>query len=111
MNLKPEILMVGPMMPQLMAALERDYIVHRLWEAPERDALLKKIGSNVKAIATNGALGASGSLINALPNLEIIALYGAGGIKIDAQCGSPTTPCQRHNRNPLSHGRSCGPKS
>jgi hydroxypyruvate reductase len=83
MNMKPEILMVGPMMPQLMAALERDYIVHRLWEAPERDALLKKIGSNVKAIATNGALGASGSLINALPNLEIIALYGVGVDAID----------------------------
>ena len=83
MNIKPEILMVGPMMPQLMAALERDYIVHRLWEAPERDALLEKIGSNVKAIATNGALGASGSLINALPNLEIIALYGVGVDAID----------------------------
>jgi hydroxypyruvate reductase len=83
MNMKPEILMVGPMMPQLMAALERDYIVHRLWEAPERDAFLEKIGSNVKAIATNGALGASGSLIDALPNLEIIALYGVGVDAID----------------------------
>jgi hydroxypyruvate reductase len=83
MNMKPEILMVGPMMPQLMATLECDYIVHRLWEAPERDALLEKIGSNVKAIATNGALGASGSLINALPNLEIIALYGVGVDAID----------------------------
>jgi len=81
--MKPEILMVGPMMPQLMAALERDYIVHRLWEAPERDAFLEKIGSNVKAIATNGALGASGSLIDALPNLEIIALYGVGVDAID----------------------------
>lgn len=83
MNMKPEILMVGPMMPQLMAALERDYIVHRLWEAPERDAFLEQIGSKVKAIATNGALGASGSLINALPNLEIIALYGVGVDAID----------------------------
>jgi hydroxypyruvate reductase len=83
MNMKPEILMVGPMMPQLMAALERDYIVHRLWEAADRDAFLENIGSNVKAIATNGALGASGSLINALPNLEIIALYGVGVDAID----------------------------
>jgi hydroxypyruvate reductase len=83
MNMKPEILMVGPMMPQLMAALERNYIVHRLWEAPERAVLLEKSGSNVKAIATNGALGANGSLINALPNLEIIALYGVGVDAID----------------------------
>lgn len=76
MPMKREILIVGPMMPQLMAALERDYIVHRLWEAPDRAALLEKIGPKVKAIATNGGLGASGSLIHALPNLEIIAVYG-----------------------------------
>jgi hydroxypyruvate reductase len=81
--MKPEILIVGPMMPQLMVALERDYIVHRLWEAPDRDALLEKIGPNVKAIATNGGLGASGSLINALPNLEIIAVFGVGVDAID----------------------------
>lgn len=83
MNMKPEILMVGPMMPQFSVALEHDYIVHRLWEAPDRDALLEKIGPNVKAIATNGTLGASGSLINALPNLEIIASYGVGVDAID----------------------------
>ena len=71
------------MMPQLMAALERDYIVHRLWEAPDRVALLERIGPSVKAIATNGGLGASGSLIHALPNLEIIASYGVGVDAID----------------------------
>lgn len=107
--MKPEILMVGPMMPQLMEVLERDYIVHRLWEAPDRDAHLEKIAPNVKAIATNGALGASGSLINTLPNL--VGTQRPRGTKIAAQCDSPTTPCQRHDRNPLSHGRSCGPKS
>jgi hydroxypyruvate reductase len=81
--MKPEILIIGPMMPQVMIALERDYISHRLWEASDRDAFLAKIGPKVKAIATNGGLGASGALINALPNLEIIAVYGVGVDAID----------------------------
>ena len=81
--MKPEILMVGPIMPACMAALERDYVVHRLWQAPEPDALLTKIGSQVRAIVTNGSLGAGASLINALPKLEIIVSYGVGVDAID----------------------------
>src|SRR5436309_2105490 len=81
--MKPEVLMVGPMMPACMAVLKRDYAVHRLWEAPEGDALLKKIGARVRAVITNGALGAGGSLINALPNLEVIVSYGVGVDAID----------------------------
>jgi hydroxypyruvate reductase len=81
--MKPEILMVAPMMPRFMAELERAYTVHRLWEASDRDLLLKKVGPNVKAITTNGASGASGALIAALPNLEIIVCYGVGVDAID----------------------------
>ncbi|MBV8329734.1 MAG: 2-hydroxyacid dehydrogenase [Verrucomicrobia bacterium] len=81
--MKPEILMVAPMTPKFVAELERGYVVHRLWEAPDQDAFLKKVGPNIKAMTTNGALGASGSLIDALPNLEIIVCYGVGVDAID----------------------------
>ena len=66
-----------------MAALEREYTVHRFWQAPDRDALLNRIGPNVRAIVTNGATGASASLINALPRVEIIACFGVGVDAID----------------------------
>jgi lactate dehydrogenase-like 2-hydroxyacid dehydrogenase len=81
--MKHEILMVAPVLPACLAALGHQYAVHRLWEAPEPNAFLKKIGSNVRAIVTNGALGADGSLINALPNLEVIVSYGVGVDAID----------------------------
>lgn len=81
--MKPEILMVAPMMSQFTVALERDYVVHRLWETTDRDSLLEKVSPNVRAVATNGAKGASGALIDALPNLEIIVSYGVGVDAID----------------------------
>jgi lactate dehydrogenase-like 2-hydroxyacid dehydrogenase len=66
-----------------MAELESRYATHRLWEAPEPDAFLKKIGPEVRAVVTNGARGASASLIGALPNLEVIVSYGVGVDAID----------------------------
>jgi hydroxypyruvate reductase len=81
--MKPEILMVGPLMPACMGALEREYTVRRLWQAPERDAFLKQVGPTVRAMVTNGALGASTSLIQGLPRLEVIVSYGVGVDAID----------------------------
>jgi hydroxypyruvate reductase len=81
--MKPEILLIGPLMPECLNALERDYTAHRLWQVPERDAFLQQTGSKIRAIVTTGALGANASLINALPNLEIISVFGVGVDAID----------------------------
>src|SRR3546814_10694087 len=75
--------MVGPMMPHVMAALDSDFTVHRLWETADRDALLKQVGGAVRAIATGGHLGAKAALMDALPKREIIGCYGVGGDSID----------------------------
>ena len=37
---KPGLLMIGPMMPLVMDALDEAYTVHRYWEADDRDALV-----------------------------------------------------------------------
>jgi len=75
--------MVSPMMPHVMEALDSDFTVHRLWEAADRQALLKEVGANVRGIATNGHLGADSALMDALPGLEIIGCYGVGVDAID----------------------------
>jgi len=80
---KPELVMVGPMMPHVMEALDGDFTVHRLWEAADREALLKQVGAKVRAVATSGHLGASPALMDALPKLEIIGCYGVGVDAID----------------------------
>ncbi len=81
--MKPVILMIAPMMPQVMAALESAYKVHKLWEANDRQAFVAGVAPDIRGVATNGSVGISGDIINALPHLEIIACYGVGVDAID----------------------------
>lgn len=81
--MKPEILMIAPLMPSVMQALEAAYTVHKLWEAADRQDLMARVSGGVRGVATNGSVGIGGDVINALPNLEIIACYGVGVDAID----------------------------
>ncbi|SLN58887.1 2-hydroxyacid dehydrogenase [Oceanibacterium hippocampi] len=82
---KPELLLVGPMMPHVMAAMESDYIVHRLWEAEDREETLDRVAGQIRAIGTGGRSGADAALMDRLPNLEIIASFGVGVDTIDVE--------------------------
>ena len=79
--MKPEILMPGPMLPSCMAALDEAYVVHRLWEAKDPEALIAKVAPYVRAIAT--AKGCPGALMEKLPKLEIVASFGVGYDSVD----------------------------
>ncbi|MBX5132942.1 2-hydroxyacid dehydrogenase [Rhizobium lentis] len=78
-----EILMAGAYPEWDMVDLEASYRVHRLWEAADRQELISKVGSNIRAIATRGELGASAELMKQLPKLEIVSCYGVGTDAID----------------------------
>ncbi len=69
--------MVCPMMEHVMAALDRDFTLHRLWQAMDRDAFLAA-AAGARGIATIGFRGADAALMDALPKLEIIACFGVG---------------------------------
>jgi len=65
-------------MPHVMDAMDQAYSVHRLYEMSDRDAWLAENGAKIRAIGTDGHLGASADLMDCLPNLEIIGCYGVG---------------------------------
>jgi lactate dehydrogenase-like 2-hydroxyacid dehydrogenase len=83
---RPEVLAIGSYPPSDMEALEREYQVHRYWEAKDKHQLLRDVAGSVRAIATRGDLSVGRDLMEALPKLEIIACYGVGvdGIDLEA---------------------------
>ncbi len=72
-----------------MEVLENDYQVHRYWEASDKQALLKQLAGELRALATRGDLGVNAAVINALPNLEIVACNGVGTDAIDFAATRP----------------------
>jgi lactate dehydrogenase-like 2-hydroxyacid dehydrogenase len=80
---RPDLLMIGSWPKWDMDALEPEYVVHRLWEAPEQDVFLAEIGSSVRAIGTRGDLTVPAALMAKLPKLEVIACNGVGVDGID----------------------------
>ncbi|WEX90911.1 2-hydroxyacid dehydrogenase [Sinorhizobium garamanticum] len=80
---RPEILMTGPYPDWDLVELEGRYIVHKLYEAEDSDALIDRHAESIRAIATRGELGASAALIERLPKLEVISVYGVGYDAVD----------------------------
>ncbi len=76
--MKTEILMIAPMAADVTATLEAAYTVHRLWQAPDRDALLAEIGPRIRAAATTGHTPCPPALMDKLPNLGLVASFGVG---------------------------------
>lgn len=80
---KIDILQTGPYPAWDEERLNAKFTVHRYFEADNKAAFLAKIGSNIRGIATRGELGANRAMIDALPNLEIISIYGVGYDAVD----------------------------
>ncbi|MEZ2128644.1 MULTISPECIES: 2-hydroxyacid dehydrogenase [unclassified Sinorhizobium] len=80
---KPEILLIGPYPEWDLVELEAQYELRKLYEAEDRDAFVQKYALNIRAIATRGELGAPAALIDQLPNLEIVSVYGVGYDAVD----------------------------
>lgn len=83
--MKPDLLLVEPMTPDVEAKLDAAYRVHRLFEATDHAAFISRIGKQVRAIVTGGRTGASNALVDALPALEIIAINGIGTDAVDLE--------------------------
>jgi hydroxypyruvate reductase len=81
--MKPELLITGPMYPPTLAELEQTYTAHRLWTAPDRDALLAAVAARVTAVASSNSGGIDAGTIAKLPKLGVIAHFGVGYDTVD----------------------------
>ncbi|HTE14713.1 MAG TPA: 2-hydroxyacid dehydrogenase, partial [Burkholderiales bacterium] len=81
--MKPELLVLLPIFAPTLAALEQQYTVHKLWTAPDKDALIKAVAPRVRGVVTTGLRGCDAVVMDALPKLEIIASFGSPRYSLD----------------------------
>lgn len=81
--MKPDVLQLKALSPQLEAGLGAAYTVHRPYRAADPDALIDEVAEKVRAVVTGGDLGVPAALWDRLPALEIVAVHGVGLDKVD----------------------------
>ena len=82
MNDKPEALVIFPFIERWHAELAQDFPIHFPPKA-ELDAYVAANGKRIAVLLTNGSSGASASLMDRLPGLQIIGCFSAGYENID----------------------------
>jgi lactate dehydrogenase-like 2-hydroxyacid dehydrogenase len=71
-------MMLYPQRPDAMAQLEAAYTLHRFDQAQDKGAFLAEFGPRCRAIVTNGHAKLDRSMLDAMPNLGIVACSSAG---------------------------------
>lgn len=75
--------MTAPLEPTLMNALDDAFTTHRLWEANDRNSYLAALAPRVRGVVTRSAIGIDAALMDALPKLELVSVFGVGADKVD----------------------------
>lgn len=81
--MKPDILVIRPIYAPTLAELEREFVLHKLWDAPDSDAFMSEVSRRVRGVVTTGLAGLSRAQMEALPRLEIISSFGNPGGTVD----------------------------
>jgi lactate dehydrogenase-like 2-hydroxyacid dehydrogenase len=81
--MKQELLVTGPIYPPTLAELEKTYNAHRLWTAPDRNALIASLADRLTAVASSNSGGIDAATIAKLPKLGVIAHFGVGYDTVD----------------------------
>ena len=80
--MKPDILLVEPIMPVIEAKLDDTYKVHRLYDPAQKQTIDAAAGS-IRGVVTGGGTGLANDWIERLPTLGIIAVNGVGTDRVD----------------------------
>jgi lactate dehydrogenase-like 2-hydroxyacid dehydrogenase len=78
-----DVLSIGSFPDVTNAELARRFAVHHYFQAPAPGMLAPELKAHIRAIATEANRGTSRALIEALPNLEVIAVFGVGTDAVD----------------------------
>ncbi|CAO4183438.1 2-hydroxyacid dehydrogenase [Methylorubrum populi] len=79
----PEILLIRQTRPDVAGRLSERFRLHRLEEAPDRDAFLDAAGPRIRGLAVGAMCPIDARLFDRLTRLEIVASFGVGYDTID----------------------------
>ncbi len=69
---------IGAQRDFVLAALDKEFTLHKVWDAPDRAAALRPVAAGIKGVVSHGMAGLPTAVIEALPELEICAINGVG---------------------------------
>ena len=80
---KPHVLLSHEMLMPLQPLLESAYVVHRLWDYPDRIAFLEGPGQSIRAVVHAGEMALSRDMLAEMPRLGLIACVSVGYDGVD----------------------------
>ena len=87
--MQPDIIVTAPLPPFLYEPLKADYRCYDYVKASDPAALLAADGGHIRGLVQGGGTVTSPALLDALPKLEIISVFGVG------YDGVPTDYCRK----------------
>jgi len=82
---QPDIIVTAPLPPFLYEPLKADYRCHDYYAASHKPGLLAAEGGRIRGLVQGGGTSTPASLLDELPKLEIISVFGVGydGVPVD----------------------------
>ena len=76
--MQPDILITAPLPPFLYEPLKSSYRCHDYYKAEDKPGTLEAAGARIRGLVQGGGTATPTSLLDALPALEIISVFGVG---------------------------------
>ena len=83
--MKPTVMQLGPLLPLVEQGLVANYTHLHLGKAADTAAFLATHAASVVAVVSSGKTGVTAGLLDALPNLKLVAHFGVGYDNVDVE--------------------------
>lgn len=101
--MKPDLLIIAPILDGYAARLARDFTVHYHPRIAADDPALDEAAPVARAVLTTGTVGIDRALIERLPKLGIIACFGAGYDHVDVEAARTRGIALTHGAGTNAH--------
>jgi lactate dehydrogenase-like 2-hydroxyacid dehydrogenase len=83
--MKPDILYFGHFPDATVAELHRRYNVHHFFNRPQPEEIPDDLAARVRGVATEANRGITRAIVDRLPNLEAVSVFGVGLDMVDVK--------------------------